>query len=241
MSIHGICFDEGQSGNCGTECEGFITGECEVPDEVLETVASEAGYTLYITTDKPKPTRRNTMRQSIKLALLQNDYSTVKVSYNLDPTKGDGKPYTFKNTLILVPGDLIVVPHNDEGFKIVRVIEVHETPILDLDARYDYRWTVDQVEVNKYYYAVEQEKEALQKLQNLEAIGVRQRAIEALEKVTGFSVEDLHAVLREPPVAPGSILPPIAHKNWANMTDAEQEQACRNYQEGIGNKPIDLL
>ena len=36
MSIHGICFDEGQAGRCGLECEGFLNYECEIPDEIIE-------------------------------------------------------------------------------------------------------------------------------------------------------------------------------------------------------------
>lgn len=36
MSIHGICFDEGQAGNCGLECQGFLEGECPIPLEIAE-------------------------------------------------------------------------------------------------------------------------------------------------------------------------------------------------------------
>lgn len=36
MSIHGICFDEGQSGNCGCNCRGFLDGECDIPEEIAE-------------------------------------------------------------------------------------------------------------------------------------------------------------------------------------------------------------
>ena len=34
MSIHGICYDNGQSGNCNVECELFRSGECQAADEV---------------------------------------------------------------------------------------------------------------------------------------------------------------------------------------------------------------
>lgn len=36
MSIHGVCFDEGQSGRCGLECRGFLGGECDIADEIVE-------------------------------------------------------------------------------------------------------------------------------------------------------------------------------------------------------------
>lgn len=40
-SIHGICFDEGMSGNCGLECNGFIYGDCEIPEEIFESLGDE--------------------------------------------------------------------------------------------------------------------------------------------------------------------------------------------------------
>jgi len=41
VSIHGICFDEGQSGNCGIECRGFLNGECDVASELIENCKEE--------------------------------------------------------------------------------------------------------------------------------------------------------------------------------------------------------
>lgn len=41
MSVHGICFDEGQSGNCGLECRGFLDGECDIPQEIAEIYKEE--------------------------------------------------------------------------------------------------------------------------------------------------------------------------------------------------------
>jgi len=41
MSVHGVCFDEGQSGNCGLECRGFIGGECPIPDEIADIFRNE--------------------------------------------------------------------------------------------------------------------------------------------------------------------------------------------------------
>jgi len=39
MSIHGECFDNGQSGNCGIDtCSMFIRGECHIYQEVVENL-----------------------------------------------------------------------------------------------------------------------------------------------------------------------------------------------------------
>jgi hypothetical protein len=36
MSVYGICFDESQSGNCGFSCQGFLGGECNIVEEMIE-------------------------------------------------------------------------------------------------------------------------------------------------------------------------------------------------------------
>ena len=41
MSIHGICFDEGNSGNCGPECAAHDSYECKIPDEILQNMIAE--------------------------------------------------------------------------------------------------------------------------------------------------------------------------------------------------------
>jgi hypothetical protein len=41
VSIHSMCFDEGQSGNCGFECRAFLDGECSVADEMVENCFDE--------------------------------------------------------------------------------------------------------------------------------------------------------------------------------------------------------
>jgi hypothetical protein len=41
MSIHGECFDIGQSGNCGVECPLYQDGECEDSTLVLEDLATK--------------------------------------------------------------------------------------------------------------------------------------------------------------------------------------------------------
>ena len=37
MSIHGICFDEGTTGNCGIKCRGFPE-ECPIKEEMFENI-----------------------------------------------------------------------------------------------------------------------------------------------------------------------------------------------------------
>ena len=38
MSIHGVCFDNGQSGNCNIKCEDFQNKKCEVYIEVIDAM-----------------------------------------------------------------------------------------------------------------------------------------------------------------------------------------------------------
>lgn len=36
MSVHGVCFDNCQSGRCNFECEDFQDGICDASEEVIE-------------------------------------------------------------------------------------------------------------------------------------------------------------------------------------------------------------
>lgn len=38
MSVHGVCFDEGQAGHCGLECRAHKYHECGIPDEIVEHI-----------------------------------------------------------------------------------------------------------------------------------------------------------------------------------------------------------
>ena len=38
MSVHGICFDNGQSGRCDYQCEQFRGGDCEEPDSAIKSL-----------------------------------------------------------------------------------------------------------------------------------------------------------------------------------------------------------
>lgn len=43
MSIHGICFDNGQSGNCNCDCEQFLEGGCAASSDIIDN-AVRAGF-----------------------------------------------------------------------------------------------------------------------------------------------------------------------------------------------------
>lgn len=55
MSIHGLCFDEGQSGRCGWECRALLNGECSIPEELINEEITgdqlEILYEIYGLTD----------------------------------------------------------------------------------------------------------------------------------------------------------------------------------------------
>lgn len=192
VSIHGICYDEGQSGNCGLECRGFLGGDCPIPEEIAENILIELGYKTQPPTNQ-KGTA--TMRQNHILSLLQTDYATVLVSYKLDSTQGDGALYTFKTRTFLMPGDLVVVPNIEQGFKIVRVVEYQEEPVIDLDAPYDYRWIVQRINIESYIAVVANEKEAIRKLCRVEAVTQRNKAIENLKVLLGEDFENIQKLV----------------------------------------------
>lgn len=48
MSIHGACFDEGQSGNCGIDCRVFLSGDCSIENEIVENCIDEVSEELLL-------------------------------------------------------------------------------------------------------------------------------------------------------------------------------------------------
>ncbi len=41
MSTHGICYDNGQSGNCNSDCEQFQNGDCDVEEDIVKAEKEE--------------------------------------------------------------------------------------------------------------------------------------------------------------------------------------------------------
>lgn len=78
-----------------------------------------------------------------------NDFTTVGVSYTLNPTSQD-KIYTFKTDLQLIKGDIVVLPNNNSLYAFGVIAEVHDTPQVNPKATYEYKWVIDKVDLTNH-------------------------------------------------------------------------------------------
>lgn len=141
------------------------------------------------------------------LSLLQNDFTTISVAFEDDGfnyANSDGlsrerkhpakKNYTYKVALSDVPALRIsmcalvtraemtvgsnAVAATIAGLKIVRVMEIHEEPMIDTDADFDYKWIVAPVVADDYLKRVTQEVEFKKLVRSAERETARQQAMD---------------------------------------------------------------
>jgi len=192
MSIHGICYDEGQSGNCGIECEGFQDGKCDIPDEILLgymemypdlVILRESGIL--------NGSRRNEMSNTKTLAsLMIEGLKTVKVKFK----DYDKKFYTYKTLWDHEVGDFVVVRVQDE-YKVVEVMEVDDVPDLNIHSDVNYKWIVDKVDIDHHKTILDTESEMSKELRRVEQKGVINKAREMMAEILGVEKSDVDAIV----------------------------------------------
>lgn len=140
------------------------------------------------------------MRQNHVISLLQSGYTTIQCVYDLS---ADAKPsgvlraYTFKTTLELKEDDLVVVPHSTGGMKVVKVVAVHAEPKIDLNANFDYAWTICKVDTSEYERIQKAEALASEELNKAEQKKLRAQALEGLQALYGEDIKSLEMNLKE--------------------------------------------
>lgn len=138
------------------------------------------------------------MKQNHILSLLQENYTTVAVTFAVEIEKylpGVNKLYTYKTNVDLKENDMVVVPSPD-GFRVVRIIEVHDSPEIDTDASFDYKWVVDKVDMEGYEEILKAEEIAAKELRNVQANAVRRQAKELLKETIGTDLPKLEVPKR---------------------------------------------
>lgn len=137
------------------------------------------------------------MRQNHIISLLQTGYTTIQVVYDLSANPINIRAYTFKTVLDLEEGDLVVVPHSSGDMKIVRVVAVHAEPKIDLEADFDYAWTICKVDTSEYEKILEAESQAKTQLVKLEQQKLRAHALEGLQSLYGDDVKAIEMNMKE--------------------------------------------
>ncbi len=140
------------------------------------------------------------MNTDYRVELFQEDImQTVAVLFDrpADPhniTRSHGKPYTYKapSDMALKVGDQVIVEVSSE-FKVVTVVEVHETPNIDYsNSSIHYKWLVGKVDMASYNKCLESDKLIRHKLRLLAHNRQRHSLIDQLKAEFGESaVEDM--------------------------------------------------
>lgn len=126
------------------------------------------------------------MKQQIHL--LQKDFTTVDVVFDDDISVDDLKErtvlaphqrfggYTYKAelSLNLQVGDFVLVPARN-SLKVVRVIDVHPYPKLDLEAKFAYKWVIQKIDATAYLQRMQEEQELMEILQRLDWLEQEQK------------------------------------------------------------------
>ena len=163
--------------------------------EKLDLDVNRNNESLATLTAKKAPTKEPMMQNFQHLiALLQKNYTTVGVKFQPQPGNDGNKVYTYKVPLSLAKelakDDLLVVPARD-GFAVVKVVEIHEAPQIDVKQPLALKWIVQKVDRAAYDDQTTREAEAVKQVE----VAERRRAQEeALQTLLGSS-EDREAFL----------------------------------------------
>lgn len=121
------------------------------------------------------------------VSLLQTGYTTVQIVFaaaterNQEPRWETHRNYTYKAKLSAgISVDDLVVVHAPFGFKIVKVVAVHDFPQIDTDVDFEYKWIVQKLDTTEYEATVEAETQFKRSLQDIERRKQAQSVVESL-------------------------------------------------------------
>lgn len=100
------------------------------------------------------------------------------------PRYDNTRLYTYKVLLKdnVQPNDTVVVIVGNE-MVLVKVVEVHELPQIDLDADYDYKWIVQRIDTDAYDKMQEKETQFQQAMVEVERVKQREKVKQEMEQL----------------------------------------------------------
>lgn len=116
------------------------------------------------------------MKAAHILSLIQNDYTTIGVQF-----KPHDKVYTYKALLAdnIAVGDKVVLQsvYAPFNYAVGNVDRVDETPQIDTNAPYDYKWIIQRVDTTRHDALVSVEQRFIATVQELERKRIQQAAV----------------------------------------------------------------
>ena len=141
------------------------------------------------------------MKQRHLYALLDTSYTTIKVVFNEihapapvtkrdrqvpwsadEPKTYPGQAYTYKvpKDAGVAVDDFVVVDTKSRGLTLARVVEAHESPQIDIDAPFDYKWIVQKVDRDGYQRRVQAERVFADTMLDIERVRQRESMIRGM-------------------------------------------------------------
>jgi hypothetical protein len=111
------------------------------------------------------------------VSLIDGEYTTVAVRFD-----AASKLYTYKTRLKLQRNDWVIVSVNDV-LKVVQVVQVHATPQIDFEAKFDYKWVVQKVDMSDYNTTLAAEAKLVEHIDAMERLHKRYTMRQIIENV----------------------------------------------------------
>lgn len=109
--------------------------------------------------------------------------------------KGSEKVYTYKTTIDFEENDLAIVKANG-GFKVVKIVEIHKIPQIDMDSGLSYEWIVQKIDDTQYEELNKLEAEFNDHLLELEQKALRANAMTMLVEKLGVKSNLIESAIK---------------------------------------------
>jgi hypothetical protein len=135
------------------------------------------------------------MKSSNVLALFNNKLKTVGVQFKTHDGSAFGKVYTYKTLEDFKEGDEAVVNAPSTGMTVVRVVDVHVVPDIDVDATFAYQWIVCKIDAAEYDKRAELEAKALIEIEKFQYESKRKKVTNEFAKGMGVKRKDIKNII----------------------------------------------
>lgn len=125
------------------------------------------------------------MKSRHLISLLQTGYTTIRVVFQNERDRvvpSTGRVYTYKTKKLDTQVGQTVVVRVSGKYALAQIVEVHDTPRIDVDADFDYKWVVQVVDPTEYNTIREAEAIFAETLQNVEKLKQQEQLLEDFRK-----------------------------------------------------------
>lgn len=157
-------------------------------------------------------------RQGMEINLSSGEFRVGE----LDAKQPQSWTYKVRKDSGIKVDDAVIVESPQNGLQIVRVVEVHDTPQIDLDAPFEYKWIIQRVDRTEHDEQVAKERQFNDTMLEVERTRIREETLnnmrqhlpegsearklfdqaQALLPNAPLKPADFEAAMRVPPAAP---------------------------------------